>query len=119
MSTEKIATRLAELCNKGEFEAAQKELYAEDAVSIERQATPQFPKETKGLKAIIEKGHKWSAGVEKMHSCSVSKPLVAGNAFALTMTMDISFKGQGRMQLQEVCVYEVKNGKVASEQFFM
>ena len=119
MSTESIATRLAELCSKGEFEAAQKELYADDAVSIEPRATPQFSKETKGLKAIIEKGHKWFAGVEKMHSCSVSKPIVAGNAFALTMDMDISFKGQDRMQLREVCVYEVKNGKVASEQFFM
>lgn len=119
MTTQQIATRLVELCNKGEFEAAQTELFANDAVSIERQATPQFPKETKGLKAIIEKGHKWFAGVEKMHSCSVSNPIVAGNAFALTMNMDISFKGQGRMQLQEVCVYEIKDGKIASEQFFM
>jgi hypothetical protein len=119
MSTEQIAKRLVELCNKGEFEAAQKELFAEDAVSIEQHATPQFPKETKGLKAIIEKGHKWAAGLEKMHSCSVSSPIVAGNAFALTMDMDVTFKGQGRMQMQEVCVYQVKNDKIASEQFFM
>ena len=119
MSTQQIASRLFELCSSGDFEAAQKELFADDAVSIERQATPQFPKETKGLKAIIEKGHKWFARVEKMHSCSVSQPIVAGNAFALTMTMDISFKGQGRMRLQEIYVYEVKDGKIASEQFFM
>ena len=119
MSTQQIAERLAELCNKREFESAQTELFAEDAVSIEQQATPQFAKETKGLKAIIDKGHKWAAGLEKMHSCSVSAPLVAGNAFALTMDMDVTFKGQGRMRLQEVCVYQVKNGKIASEQFFM
>jgi hypothetical protein len=119
MSTQQIAKRLAELCNKGDFEAAQKELFAENAVSIEQHATPQFPKETKGLEAIIEKGHKWEAGLEKMHSCSVSSPIVAGNAFALTMEMDVTFKGQGRMQMQEVCVYQVKDGKIASEQFFM
>jgi hypothetical protein len=28
-------------------------------------------------------------------------------------------KGRGRMQLAEICTYEVKNGKIASEQFFM
>jgi hypothetical protein len=28
-------------------------------------------------------------------------------------------KGRGRMQLEEVCIYEVKNDKIASEQFFM
>jgi hypothetical protein len=119
MSTQQIATRLAELCNKGQFEAAQKELFADNAVSIEQHATPEFPRETKGLKAIIEKGHKWAAGIEKVHSCSVSQPLVAGSAFALTMSMDITPKGQNRMKLQEVCVYETKDGKIQSEQFFM
>ena len=119
MSTQQIASRLVELCNKGEFENAQKELYADDAVSIEPRETPQFSKETKGLKAIIEKGHKWAAGIEQMHSCSVSSPLVAGDSFALTMNMDVTFKGQGRMRLEEVCVYHVKNGKIDSEQFFM
>jgi hypothetical protein len=119
MSTPQIAKRLVELCNKGEFEAAQKELFAEDAVSIEPHGTPEFPKETKGLKAIIEKGHKWAAGVEQMHSCSVSQPLVGGNSFACTMTIDITRKGQDRMKLAEVCVYQVKDGKIASEQFFM
>ena len=119
MSTQQIATRLAELCNQGKFEAAQKELFADDAVSIEQQATAEFPKETKGLKAIIEKGHKWESGVEKVHSCSASKPLVAGNAIAMTLSMDVTMKGRGRMQMEEVCIYEVKNDKITSEHFFM
>jgi hypothetical protein len=83
MSTQQIATRLMELCNKGEFEAAQKELFADDAVSIEQHETADFPKET------------------------------------ITLSMDVTMKGRGRMKLEEVCVYEVKNGKIASEQFFM
>ena len=33
MSTQQIAARLVELCRQGEFEAAQKELFAKDAVS--------------------------------------------------------------------------------------
>jgi len=119
MSTQQIASRLVDLVGKGQFEAAQKELFAEDAVSIEPEATEHFARETKGLPAIIEKGHKWEQMVEKIHSCSASKPLVAGNAIAMTLAMDVTMKGRGRMQLTEICTYEVKGGKIASEHFFM
>ena len=119
MSTQQIATRLADLCRQGQFEAAQKELFAKDAVSIEAQQTPDFPKETKGLDAIIDKGHKWSSMVETVHGCTTSTPLVAGNAIAMTLALDVTMKGRGRMKMEEVCVYEVKDGKIASEQFFM
>lgn len=119
LSTEQIASRLVELVGKGQFEAAQRELFAEDAVSIEPQASEHFAKETKGLSAIIEKGHKWESMVEKVHSCSASAPLVAGNAIAMTLAMDVTMKGRGRMQMKEICAYEVKDGKIASEQFFM
>lgn len=119
MTTQQIAARLADLVGKGEWETAQKELFAEDAVSIEPTASDAFAKETKGLHAIIEKGRKWEAMVEKVHSCSASTPLVAGNAVSMTLTVDVTMKGRGRMQLAEICVYEVKNGKIASEQFFM
>lgn len=119
MSTQQVASRLAELCRQGQFETAQKELFAEDAVSIEPQGTPESPKETKGLGAIIEKGHKWNAMVEQVHGCTASTPLVAGNSIAMTLAMDLTMKGRGRMKMEEVCVYQVKDGKIASEQFFM
>jgi hypothetical protein len=119
MQTQEIAARLAELCSRGQFEIAQKELFAADAVSIEPEETPAFPKETKGLGAIIEKGHKWESMVEQVHGCTASKPLIAGNAIAMTLAIDVTMKGRGRTKLEEVCVYEVKDGKIASEQFFM
>ena len=106
MKTQQIASRLAELCRQGQFEAAQKELFAEDAVSIEPRETPDFPKETKGLRAIIDKGHKFES-------------MVTGNAIALALTMDVTMKGRGRVKLEEICAYEVKDGKIVSEQFFM
>src|SRR5215469_6546820 len=59
MTTAEIANRLVEFCKKGDFEGAQKELFADDAVSIEPYATPAFEKETHGLNAILEKGKKW------------------------------------------------------------
>jgi hypothetical protein len=119
MTTQEIATRLAELCRLGQFETAQKELYADDIVSLEPYSTPEFEQETKGLDAIIEKGHKFESMVEVMHDSKVSEPIVADNSFAFTMTMDATFKGKGRMKMTELCVYQVKDGKVSSEQFFM
>jgi ketosteroid isomerase-like protein len=119
MTTNEIASRLAALCRKGDFETAQKELYAEDAVSIEPYATPAFEKEIKGLQQILEKGHKFESMVEEMHSLEVSDPLVAGNSFAITMRMDVTMKEHGRMDMTELCVYRVKDGKIVSEEFLM
>lgn len=119
MKTDEIAQRLVNLCREVKWEQAQKELYAENAVSIEPHATPVFAKETRGLSAIVEKGRKFAAMVEQFHSTQVSEPLVVRNAFACTTRLDVTMKGQGRMTLTELCVYEVKDGKIVSEQFHM
>lgn len=119
MTVTEIASRLAALCNVGDFEKAQIELFAEEAVSIEPEAIPGFEKVTKGLPAILEKGKKSKSLVEKTHSYSVSNHIVAGNAIALALTMDVTIKGQERSEVSEICVYEVKDGKIISEQFFV
>ena len=119
MTTQQIADRLVALCREQKWDQAQKELYADDVVSIEPYPTPDFPQEVKGLPAIIEKGKRFVSMVEKMHTLTVSNPLVAGESFACVMQMDVVMKGQGRMNMAELCVYKVKNGKVVSEQFFV
>jgi SnoaL-like domain len=119
MTSEKIAHRLVELCRQGQWEKAQNELYAEDVTSIEPQASAGFEKETHGLHAIIEKGHKFESMVEEAHSYVVSEPLIAGNSIAFTIRMDVTMKGQGRTVMDELCVYHVKNGKVVQEEFFI
>jgi len=119
MTTQQIADRLVELCRQADYETAQKELYGNDAISIEPYATPEFAKETKGLPAILEKGHKFEAMVEKTYATTVSEPLVVGNAITFILGMDITMKGAGRSKMEELCVYQVKDGKIVSEQFFM
>ncbi len=119
MTTNQIAERLVELCRQGQFETAQKELFANDAVSIEPYATPAFEKETKGLDDILEKAEKWNSMVEEMHSLTVSDPLVASNSFACTMRMDVTMKEGGHMDMTELCVYNVKEDKIVSEEFFV
>ena len=119
MNTKEIAERLVIHFRKGAWEAAQKELYSDDAISVEPFSSPAFEKETRGLPAIVEKGIKFNAMVETMHSIVVSDPLVANNSFACTMQMDVTMKQEGRMNMTELCVYEVKDGKIISEQFHM
>jgi ketosteroid isomerase-like protein len=119
METTDIANRLVAYCRKGDWKRAHNELYAEDATSIEPYSTPDFEKETKGLNAIREKGDKFTAMVEKMHSLEISEPLVAGNSIAFVMKMDATMKEKGRMSYPELCVYQVKDGKIAKEEFFV
>jgi hypothetical protein len=118
MKAQQIADRLVELCRKGEFEKAQKELFAEDAISIEPQASPGFEKETKGLSGILEKGNQFNSMLEEAHGITVSDPIVAGNAIAFSLDMDVTMKERGRSTMSEICVYEVKDGKIISERFF-
>lgn len=118
MSVQEIANKLADYCRKAEWEKAQTELYSDDIVSIEPYETPEFEKETRGMQAVIEKGKKFAGMTEAMHSIAVSEPVVAGNAFAFRLEMDMTMRGE-RMKSSELCVYETKDGKVVSEQFFM
>ena len=82
MTTKEIAKKLKKYCEQGEFETAQKELFAKDAISIEPMAGGGFDKETKGLDAIIKKGEKWSSMVTATHSMEISEPMIAGNTFS-------------------------------------
>ena len=37
--------------------------------------------------------------------------------YACALQLDVTIKGHGRMNLDELCIYEVKDGKIVSEQF--
>ena len=119
MTTEQIAGRLKELCDQGQFEHAIKELFSPDALSIEPHDTPDFPSETRGTEAILAKGKKWNEMVVEQHGFEISAPLIAEDSFALTMHIDVTMKGRGRMNHRELCVYKVSGGKIVSEQFLM
>jgi len=117
MTTQEVANRLVELCRQGDWSAAQKELYAENA-SSEEPFEAFGPKKVEGMDAINAKGAKWAEMVEEVHGATVSDPIVSKDHFAVTMTMDITYKGGPRIKDPELCVYGVKDGKIISEQFF-
>ena len=119
MNTEQVAERLVQLCREGKGQQAQDELYAKDAVSIEMDGLPPGALgNAKGLDAIREKGRQFGAGIEQVHGGTVGDPIVVGNWFSLAMTMDATMKGRGRVNMQEICVYQVRDGKIVREQFF-
>jgi len=117
MATKEIAARLVELCRQGQFETAQKELYATDATSTEP-AGAQAPPFVAGLDGIIEKGHQFQAMLEAVHGITISDPVIAEDYFSISLIMDVTMKGMGRIPMSEICLYRTKDGKVVSEQFF-
>ena len=117
MTTRKVADRFNELSKQGNWEQIQEELFSDDAESIEPPHS-QGLKTAKGKNALKQKGEMFNSMVEEMHGGYSSDPLVAGNHFAAAMGMDVTMKGQGRSKMDEIAVYEVRDGKIVKEQFF-
>jgi hypothetical protein len=116
MKTQQIATRLVELCRVGKIQEAQDELYSDNVTSTEPPHSP--VKSAKGKKAVAIKAGEFASLLENVHSSTFSDPIIGGKFFSFSMTLDATFKGQGRMTMEEICVFEVKDGKIVSEQFF-
>ena len=117
ITTQDVANRLHELFKEGKWQEAQEEFFSEDADSIEP-AKAQGMQSVKGLEAIKKKGQQFNDMVEEMHGGYVSDPIVAGNYVAFAMGIDCTYKGMGRQKMDEIALYEVKDGKIVKEQFF-
>lgn len=119
MDTSRVAARLVELCRQGRYEQAQDELYADDAVSIEMPGLPPDALgDASGMPAIREKGRRWAESIVEIHGGSVSDAVIAGDWFSIAMGIDATYKDKGRMSMEEICVYRVRDGKIVHEQFF-
>ncbi len=116
-TTQDIANRFHELAQTGRWNLIQDEMYAENAESFEPANSP-WLKSVKGLEAIKQKGLQISEIVEEMHGEYSNEPQVAGNHFAVEMGMDVTIKGQGRLKIDEIALYEVNDGEIIKEQFF-
>jgi SnoaL-like domain len=117
MTTQEVANRFNELAQTGQWEQIQNELFADNSVSIEPPGS-QGLQSVEGLPAIKEKGKKFSEMVEEMHGGYSTAPVVGGRFFSVGMGMDCTMKGMGRQKMDEIALYEVKDGKIVKEQFF-
>ncbi|MGZ5220964.1 MAG: SnoaL-like domain-containing protein [Chitinophagaceae bacterium] len=116
-TTAEVAARFNELAKEGKYDKIQDELYADNAVSVEPPAS-QGLQSVQGLAAIKEKGRQFNEMVAEMHGGYSTEPVIAGNHFSVAMGMDVTMKGQGRNKMDEIAIYEVKDGKIVKEQFF-
>lgn len=119
MTTQEVANRFYQLTQENKWMEIQDELYAEDAESVEpADASSYGLRNAKGREAIKQKGEEFNSMVEEMHGGYCTAPVVGGRFFSVAMGMDVTMKGAGRVQMDEVAVYEVRNGKIVKEQFF-
>jgi hypothetical protein len=116
MSTQDVANRLVEYCRTGQFETAYKELYSSNVVSIEETGRPN--ERCEGFEAVMEKSAFFEKMTKEIHSMEVSDPIVAGNHFSMALKMNRTDIEGNKMQMDEICVYQVTDGKIVKEQFF-
>jgi uncharacterized protein YbjT (DUF2867 family) len=73
---------------------------------------------TQSLEAFKAKGIVRRATIETIHSYSCSEPLVGGEFFSVVLKQDITFKGKPCMSIEEIGIFQVKDGKIIKEHFF-
>ena len=117
MNTEEVANKVVELTRKQAWHEAVNTLYAKDIVSIEAQGMGGESPEKRGIDAVRDKADWWINNM-LVHSFDVSGPFVAHDRFVVQYDVDVTDKNsKNRMQMSEVGVYTVKDGKIVREEF--
>ncbi len=115
MDAFKVGQNLVEYCKAGKEHECLEKLYADHATSFEPMAGPNQVCE--GISAIKEK-HEWWKENTTVHAVSVTGPFPFKNRFSVIFDMDVTMKhDQKRVQMQEVGLYTVENGKIVKEEF--
>lgn len=115
MTTNEVAKAFTALCAAGEHQAAADQFWAEDVVSIEPMDGPMARVE--GRVAVKAKGDWWYAN-HTVHAVKTEGPWVHGEQFTVLFDVDVTPKDGERVQMREIGLYTVRNGKVAEERFF-
>lgn len=116
MSIKDIADAFTNMLKAGQHDEAAQQFNAEDIVSIEAMDGPMA--RIQGTEAVKAKGEWWYANHE-IHSAESHGPFINGDRFAVRFVMDVTVKESGeRMQMEEVGLYTVRDGKIAEERFF-
>ena len=116
MTTKEVAQKLVSHYNAGELDQIT-ELYDENVVSIEKDGSGDHG-HIQGLEARKQKTEQWQNMMET-HNATASEPLVSENQFAVRFEFDCTQRDTGeRMQVDEIGIYHVRDGKIVREQFW-
>ena len=118
MDLKEIANALVAGCRDGREVENLEKLYASDAVSVEG-TDHGSGRETKGLDGIKGKHAWWDSAMEVTRQ-EVSDPMLHGDdRFAVIFDVAAREKESGKtMQMKEVAIYHVADGKIVREEFF-
>lgn len=117
LTTQEVATRFNELAQQEKWFEIQDELFADNAKSIDPPNSPYFGY-AEGKPAVRKKGEDWVKRITELHGAYTTQPVVGGNHFSVGRGFDITVTGFGRIKIEEIMLYEVKNGQIVLEQFF-
>ena len=117
MTTREVASRFNELAQQEKWFEIQDELFSGDVRSVDPPNSPYFGY-AEGKNSVRKKGEDWVKRIEAAHRLSTTEPVVGANHFAVGREVDITVQGFGRIQINEIMLYEVKDGQIVSEQFF-
>jgi ketosteroid isomerase-like protein len=118
MTTQEVANRYYELIQMHQYQQIQDELYAKNTVSIESENDTNLPLVAEGMEALKQKEGLFFSQVETMHGGHMSAPIVSTYHFAMMTGMDVTMKGKARQTKEQICLFEVRDGKIVKEQFF-
>ena len=117
LTTQEVATRFNELARQEKWFEIQDEFFADSVRSIEPSTAKHLPN-VEGKAAVRKKGEDWVKRIEAFHGGYTTSPVVGGNYFSVGRRADITVQGLGRIQIDQIMLYEVKDGQIVSEQFF-
>ncbi|HKC35382.1 MAG TPA: SnoaL-like domain-containing protein [Chitinophagaceae bacterium] len=117
LSTKEVAARFNELAKQEKWFEIQDELFANNVKSVDPPNSPYF-KYAEGKSPVRKKGEDWVKRIEAVHNLHTTEPVVGGNHFSVGREMDITVNGFGRIKIEEIMLYEVKEGQIVLEQFF-
>lgn len=117
LTTQEVATRFNELAQQEKWFEIQDEFFADNVRSIDPENSP-YMGYAEGKEAVRKKGKDFVAKITAVHAASTTLPVVGGNHFSVGRTVDITVDGFGRIQIEQIMLYEVKDGQIVLEQFF-
>ena len=118
MNALEIGTALVTMNNEGREKDFVALYYAPDIVSIEGQGSEEMPARIDGLEGVKGK-HEWWYANHEVHSSTADGPYVGHreDQFAVRFALDVTPTGGERMQMDEVALYTVRDGKIVQEEF--
>lgn len=117
MTTQQVAARFNELAQQEKWFEIQEEFFSDNVKSIDPDGSP-FMGYAEGIGPVRAKGKEFVSRIEAVHSAYTSAPIVTGNHFAVVRELDLTVRPMGRVQWNQIMLYEVKDGKIVKEQFF-